>query len=118
MKLMHIAMAPPSPLMFFVWRRVFMGVQWSWMAPNWWSTRLQTSVGVDVHRHGGGLFLPVFATGFPEGLKSASGPKFILPAIDWVHGEAKAVPRGAAGACGGVAVYGVTWDGGYRHDHD
>lgn len=45
MKPMHIAMALLSAVMFFVLAGVFMGVQLSWMAPNWWSTRLQRSVG-------------------------------------------------------------------------
>lgn len=52
------------------------------MAPNWWSTRLQTSVGSGCLSARRWSFSSSFATGFPERAKSVSGPKFILPAID------------------------------------
>ncbi len=104
--------------MFFVLAGVFMGVQLSWMAPNWWSIALRMSVGSGCYRHGGGLFLPAFATGFPERVKSVSGPKFILPAID-----GSTVKKSCfSWRCWCLRWRGrlwFQWDGGYRHpDHD
>ncbi len=104
--------------MFFVLAGVFMGVQLGWMAPNWWSTALRMSVGSGCYRHGGGLFLSAFATCFPERVKSVSGPKFILPAID-----GSTVKRNCSSwRCWCLRWRGrlwCHWDGGYRHsDHD
>ncbi len=52
-------------------------------------------------------------------MKSVSGPKFILPAIDGSTVKQKLFLVALLVLCGGVAIYGVAWDGGYRHsDHD
>ncbi|MDU9016045.1 MAG: branched chain amino acid ABC transporter permease LivM [Escherichia coli] len=83
MKPMHIAMALLSAAMFFVLAGVFMGVQleldgtklvvdtaseirWQWVF-----------IGTAVV-----FFFQLVRPAFQEGLKSVSGPKFILPAID------------------------------------
>ena len=120
MKPMHIAMALLSAAMFFVLAGVFMGVQLELDG-----TKLVVDTASDIRWQwvfiGTAVvfFFQLVRPAFQKGLKSVSGPKFILPAIDGSTVKQKAVPRGAAGACGGVAVYGVAWDGGYRHsDHD
>lgn len=83
MKPMHIAMALLSAAMFFVLAGVFMGVQleldgtklvvdtaseirWQWVF-----------IGTAVV-----FFFQLVRPAFQKGLKSVSGPKFILPAID------------------------------------
>lgn len=83
MKPMHIAMALLSAVMFFVLAGVFMGVQleldgtklvvdtaseirWQWVF-----------IGTAVV-----FFFQLVRPAFQKGLKSVSGPKFILPAID------------------------------------
>ncbi len=83
MKPMHIAMALLSAAMFFVLAGVFMGVQleldgtklvvdtaseirWQWVF-----------IGTAVV-----FFFQLLRPAFQKGLKSVSGPKFILPAID------------------------------------
>ncbi len=104
--------------MFFVLAGVFMGVQLELEAPNWWSTRLQTSVGSGCLSDGGGLFLPAFATGFPERVEKVSGPKFILPAIDGSTVKQKLF----SWRCWCLRWRGRLWSHagrGYRHpDHD
>ncbi|MFP1528660.1 DUF3382 domain-containing protein [Escherichia coli] len=83
MKPMHIAMALLSAAMFFVLAGVFMGVQLELDG-----TKLVVDTASDIRWQRAFigtavvLFLPAFATGFPERAESVSGPKFILPAID------------------------------------
>ncbi|XPE62324.1 DUF3382 domain-containing protein [Shigella flexneri] len=67
---MHIAMALLSAAMFFILAGVFMGVQLELDG-----TELVVDTASDVrwrwvYRHGGGLFLPDFATCFPERVES------------------------------------------------
>ncbi len=67
MKPMHIAMALLSAAMFFILAGVFMGVQLELDGTKLVvDTRFGCPLAVGVYRHGGGLFLPAFATGFPE----------------------------------------------------
>lgn len=83
MKPMHIAMALLSAAMFFVLAGVFMGVQ---LELDGTKLVVDSASGcplaVGVYRHGGGLFFQLLRPAFQKGLKSVSGPKFNLPAID------------------------------------
>ena len=120
MKPMHIAMALLSAAMFFCAGGRLYGRA---TGAGWHQTGgrhgFRHPLAVGVYRHGGGLFLPACAACFPERAKSVSGPKFILPAIDGSTVKQKLFLVALLVLCSGVAVYGVAWDGGYRHsDHD
>ncbi|NAI05483.1 DUF3382 domain-containing protein [Escherichia coli] len=83
MKPMHIAMALLSAAMFFVLAGVFMGVQLELDG-----TKLVVDSASDVRWQwvfiGTAVvfFFQLLRPAFQKGLKSVSGPKFILPAID------------------------------------
>ncbi|MCA6722850.1 branched chain amino acid ABC transporter permease LivM, partial [Vibrio alginolyticus] len=83
MKPMHIAMALLSAAMFFVLAGVFMGVQLELDG-----TRLVVDTASDIRWQwvfiGTAVvfFFQLLRPAFQKGLKSVSGPKFILPAID------------------------------------
>ena len=83
MKPMHIAMALLSAAMFFVLAGVFMGVQLELDG-----TKLVVDTASDVRWQwvfiGTAVvfFFQLLRPAFQKGLKSVSGPKFILPAID------------------------------------
>ena len=83
MKPMHIAMALLSAAMFFVLAGVFMGVQLELDG-----TKLVVDTASDVRWQwvfiGTAVvfFFQLLRPAFHKGLKSVSGPKFILPAID------------------------------------
>ena len=83
MKPMHFAMALLSAAMFFVLAGVFMGVQLELDG-----TKLVVDTAADIRWQWvfigtGVVFLfQLLRPAFQKGLKSVSGPKFILPAID------------------------------------
>ena len=83
MKPMHIAMALLSAAMFFVLAGVFMGVQLELDG-----TKLVVDTASDIRWQwvfiGTAVvfFFQLLRPAFQKGLKSVSGPKFILPAID------------------------------------
>lgn len=83
MKPMHIAMALLSAAMFFVLAGVFMGVQLELDG-----TKLVVDTASDIRWQwvfiGTAVvfFFQILRPAFQKGLKSVSGPKFILPAID------------------------------------
>lgn len=83
MKPMHIAMALLSAAMFFVLAGVFMGVQLELDG-----TKLVVDTASDIRWQwvfiGTAVvfFFQLLRPAFQKGLKSISGPKFILPAID------------------------------------
>ena len=83
MKPMHIAMALLSAAMFFILAGVFMGVQLELDG-----TKLVVDTASDVRWQwvfiGTAVvfFFQILRPAFQKGLKSVSGPKFILPAID------------------------------------
>ena len=83
MKPMHIAMALLSAAMFFVLAGVFMGVQLELDG-----TKLVVDTASDIRWQwvfiGTAVvfFFQLLRSAFQKGLKSVSGPKFILPAID------------------------------------
>lgn len=119
MKPMHIAMALLSAAMFFVLAGVFMGVQLELDG-----TKLVVDTASDIRWQwvfiGTAVvfFFQLLRPAFQKGLKSVSGPKFILPAIDGSTVKQKLFLV----ALLVLAVAYCLWshaDGGYRHpDHD
>ena len=83
MKPMHIAMALLSAAMFFVLAGVFMGVQLELDG-----TKLVVDTASDIRWQwvfiGTAVvfFFQLLRPAFQKGLKSVSGPKFILPALE------------------------------------
>ncbi len=106
MKPMHIAMALFSAAMFFVLAGVFMGVQLSWTAPNWWWIPPPTSAGSGSLSVRQWFFFQLLRPMFQKAVKHVSD-RSLFCQRSMALPLSKAVSDGAVGYRRGVAVYGV-----------